>query len=162
MTAATGPKGQGINLDRCSAAAEHVLGDVAYGLAGTKYRYVQFQDAVTYVHGDNVCRGAAEADWKVTNDVSNAAPGLIPIGMIFQATANVPTTDQYGWVQFRGIADFIAGSNAIIDGDLLKVDSASDGLSDEAVAGTDEGLVGQALATVADNATGKCQLLIRG
>jgi hypothetical protein len=42
------------------------------------------------------------------------------------------------------------------------VDASEDGEADEGAAGTDENLVGIALATIADNATGRVMLTIRG
>lgn len=152
----------GVDLERCSAAAEFPLGMVVEGLQadGTfaKYRYVQFLDAVTYVAGHVVCMDSATT-WGVSNDVSANMAGDHPVGVVFQAT--VPTENQYGWVQISGIATVLIGSAAVIAGDYLKADASTDGAADEATAGTDENLVGVALATIADAATGRVMLMIR-
>lgn len=159
------PKGLGVDLERCTDDPEHELGLVVEGKQGdgtwARYRYVRFLDAVTYVAG-HVVTLASATTWAVSNDRSggSALAGLMPVGVVFQAT--VPTQNQYGWVQIAGIANIIAGSSAIIAGDYLKPDASEDGDTDEATAGTDENLVGVALATIADNATGRCMLAIRG
>lgn len=159
----TGPKQLGVNLELCTDDQLHPLGTIVEGMntyGSARYMYVKFEDAVTYVAGHFVNRGAGETTWNVTNDISAAMAGYQPAGLVFQAT--VPTQNQYGWVQRTGTGTFLAGSAAIIAGDWLKNDGTTDGALDEAVAGTDEDIVAQALATVSDTATGLCQLCIRG
>ena len=161
----TGPKSLGADLERCSSTQEHPLGQIVEGRTSTgqwaRYRYVKFVDAVTYLAAKAVCLASA-TQWDVTNDVSggSALANLYPVGMTFQATP--PTQNQYGCVQIAGIATFTAGSAAIIAGDPLRIDTAEDGDVEEATAGTDEAIIGVAMATVADNATGLMLLLIRG
>lgn len=161
----TGGKEAGINLELCHDTAQHILGQECEGVTagGTyaEYRYVRFVDAIAYVAGHSVCLASATT-WDVTNDRAGGAAlaNLFPVGVVFQTV--VPTQNQYGWVQCCGIATIIAGSAAIIAGDTLKVDASSDGLTDEGVNGTDENIVGVALATIADNAAGLCMLAIRG
>lgn len=161
MTAATGPKYLGPNVDKCTTDAEHELGEIAYGKNGCLFRYVQFVDAVAYKHGA-VCvlADADQNEWKVTIDVSggSAMAGLHPVGVIHHATADVPTQNQYGWVQCTGVADIVAGSASIVAGDFLMPDTSEDGDATEATAGTDENIFAIALATIADNATGKALL----
>lgn len=159
-TAMTGPAAVGPNLDICTDDQQFPLGTVIDGPQGKRYRYVQFQDAITYVAGHVVCRGAAETDYKVTNDANLMNAGLAPEGVVFQSTP--PTENQYGWIQIAGVATVLIGSAAVIAGDWLKVDGTTDGAADEATPGTDEALVGYALATIADTATGLVQLTIRG
>jgi hypothetical protein len=161
----TGPNHLGVNLERCDATAQYPLGLVVEGRQGdgthASYRYVQFLDAVAYVAGQVVTIASATT-WAVSNDRSggSALAGLMPVGVVFQTT--VPTQNQYGWVQISGIANVTVGSASVIAGDYLKVDASEDGEADEGAAGTDENLVGIALATIADNATGRVMLTIRG
>lgn len=160
MTRMQGPH-IGPSLDKCwddLSSASYKLGDVVEGENGRAYRFVQFVDAVTYVKGHLVCRADTDADeWKVTNDRSGGSmmAGLRPVGVVFQAT--VPTQNQYGFVQIAGVADILAGSAAIIAGDLLKPDSATDGAADECTEGTNEPCA-VALATIPDTAVGKALL----
>lgn len=159
-----GPNTLGVNLERIDSEAKHTLGLVVEGLTPlghyARFRYVKFEDAVTYVAGHFVNIGAGETTWEVTNDISNAMAGYVGVGLVFQTT--VPTENTYGWVQISGIGTFLAGSASIIAGDWLKNDGTTDGALDEATAGTDEDIQAQALATVADTATGLCLLRIRG
>lgn len=159
----TGPVTQGVNLQRCTTAAEFPLGTVvegrnAYGMA--RYRYVQFRDAVTYVAGHFVNLLAGATTWQVTNDISGAMAGYVPGGLVFQDT--VPTQNQYGWIQVSGMGLATMGSASVIAGDFLKNDGTSDGLIDEATHGGTDVEVAQALATIADNATGLVLLTIQG
>jgi len=94
----------GGNLTRFTDAAEHAMGDIAYGVNGKVFRYVQFRDAVTYVAGD-VCTTALAAvdDWRVTNDragggniTGHSVVGVLPSGLA------VPTQNQYGFIQVAG------------------------------------------------------------
>lgn len=160
----TGPKTSGINLEKCHTTAQHDLGQVVEGRQsgglGARYRYVKFEDAVTYLAGHVVNLGAAETDYQVTNDISAAMAGYVVVGVVFQTTP--PLENEYGWCQISGIADVLIGSAAVIAGDWLKNDGTTDGAADEATAGTDEALVGQAIATIADAAIGKVLLTIRG
>lgn len=156
----------GSNLEQIDATALHVVGVTVRGITAegnpAKYRYVKFVDAITYVRGNSVCQASATS-FDVTNDRAGGSglAGQFPVGMVHHSVT-VPTQNSWGWVQISGIALFQAGSAAVIAGDPLKPDATSDGLSDEATSGTDENLVGVAIATVADNATGLCQLMIRG
>ena len=160
----TGPKGAGVNLEECTDDQQHILGQIVEGVTAlghyAKYRYVQFQDAVTYVAGHFCNMGAGETTWKVTNDISNAMAGKVGAGVVFQTT--VPTENQYGWVQCAGIATVLVGSASIIAGDWLKNDGTTDGALDEATAGTDEEIWAQAIATIADTNTGLAVLRIPG
>lgn len=160
----TGPKTMGVNLERCDATAQHPLGTIVEGRTAlghwAKYRYVKFEDAVAYVAGHFCNMGAGETSWEVTNDISNAMAGYVGAGVVFQAV--VPTENQYGWVQCAGIATVLIGSAAVIAGDWLKNDGTTDGALDEATAGTDEEIWAQAIATIADTATGLAVLRIPG
>jgi hypothetical protein len=162
---ATGGIEAGVNLERCDDTAQHILGQVVEGVTNlghyARFRYVKFVDAVAYLASKAVAMASATT-WSVTNDVSggSALANLHPVGMTFQATP--PTQNQFGWIQIDGIATFTAGSASIIAGDELRIDTGEDGDCEEATAGTDEAIIGYALATVADNATGLCMLTIRG
>ena len=78
--------------------------------------------------------------------------GYVPVGVVFQTT--VPTENQYGWVQCAGIATVLIGSASVIAGDFLKNDGTTDGALDEATMGGTDVIVAQAIATIADTATG--------
>lgn len=160
----TGPKVSGANLEQCHDTAQHVLGTVIEGYTAlghwAKYRYVKFEDAVTYVAGHAVNIGAGETGFEVTNDISNAMAGQVPVGIVFQTI--VPTENQYGWVQCAGIATVLIGSASVIAGDFLQNDGTTDGALDEATMGGATPLFGQALATIADTATGLALLQIAG
>lgn len=145
------------NINLCTTDPVYELGRVVEGANGKAYRYVQFVDAVTYVAGHLVCRDfAADNDWKVTNDTSGNSAGNHPVGVVFQDV--VPTENQYGFVQIGGEAEVLIGSAAVILGDYLKDDGTTDGAADEATAGTDENIMGIALETIADTATGRVLL----
>lgn len=152
----TGPGISGANLERIDTAAQHLLGSVVEGVTAlghwAKYRYVKFEDAVTYVAGNFCNLGAGETTWEVTNDISNAMAGQVPVGVVFQTT--VPTEGTYGWVQIAGIATVLIGSAAVIAGDFLQNDGTTDGALDEATMGGATVIVAQAIATIADGATG--------
>ena len=160
----TGPETLGINLERVDTTAQHRLGQIVEGVTAAghwaKYRYVKFEDAVTYVAGHFCNMGAGETTWEVTNDISAAMAGYVGAGVVFQTT--VPTEGTYGWVQCAGIATVLIGSAAVIAGDWLKNDGTTDGALDEATAGTDEEIQAQAIATIADTATGLAVLRIPG
>ena len=160
----TGPETLGVNLERIDSSAKHALGQVVEGITDlghwAKYRYVKFEDAITYVAGHFCNMGAGETSWEVTNDISNAMAGYVGAGVVFQAT--VPTEGTYGWVQCAGIATVLIGSAAVIAGDWLKNDGTTDGALDEATAGTDHEIHAQAIATIADTATGLAVLRIAG
>ena len=160
----TGPLVTGINLERIDATALHRLGQVVEGVTPlghwAKFRYVKFEDAITYVAGHFCNMGAGETTWEVTNDISAAMAGYVGAGVIFQAT--VPTEGTYGWVQCAGIATVLIGSASVVAGDWLKNDGTTDGALDEATAGTDEEIQAQAIATIADTATGLAVLRIPG
>lgn len=158
MTASSGPASLAPSLDICTTDAKWQLGAIVEGHNGKKYRYVQFVDAVTYVAGHLVCLADADNDeWKVTNDRSGGSmmAGLRPVGVVFQSV--VPTQNQYGFVQISGVATALIGSAAVVAGDLLKPDSATDGAIDEATEGTNDPCA-IALATISDAATGKVLL----
>lgn len=160
----TGPLHLGANPEECHDTAQFPLGTIAEGVTAdgnwAKFRYVKFEDAVTYVAGHMTWMGAGETTWNVTNDISAAMAGYVPAGVVFQST--VPTQNQYGWVQCAGIATVLIGSASVIAGDWLKADGTTDGALDEATAGTDEDIEAQAIATIADAATGLAVLHIRG
>lgn len=147
-------------IDDVYAAPPITLGAVVDGENGRAYRCVKFVDisTATYAVAKMAVLSDADADeWAVTIDVSGgtAMAGLHPVGV----TVAVPTAAKpYGFVQIRGVADIVAGSAAIIAGDWLMPDSAEDGDLTEATAGTDENICAYALATIADNATGKAML----
>jgi hypothetical protein len=151
-------------LEKSHDAAQHPLGTVVQGFTAlghaAKYRYVKFLDAVAYLAGHAVNIGAGKTAFEVTNDISGAMAGQVPVGMVFQTT--VPTQNQYGWVQSAGIATYLAGSAALIAGDFLQNDGTTDGALDEATMGGATPLFGQSLATVADAATGLMMLNIGG
>lgn len=159
----TGPKHLGVDLEKTTTTQEHPLGLIVEGVTAlghpAKYRYVKFEDAVPYVAGHFCNMGAGEISWEVTNDISAAMAGYVPAGVVFQST--VPAEGEYGWVQCAGIATVLIGSAAVIAGDWLKNDGTTDGALDEATAGTDEDIVAQAIATIADTATGLAVLSIR-
>lgn len=165
MTAFLGEKTVGVNLDKCSDDQLHELGQVVRGPNGNLYRYVKFLDAVTYVAG-HVVTLASASTWNVTNDRSGGSSlgAHIPVGVVFQST--VPTQNQFGWVQITGIATVLIGSAAVVVGDVLVCDTATDGAAEEddytAVAHVDIRFVGVALATIADTATGAVLLTIGG
>lgn len=103
MTAATGPKTIGVNLDRFDDTPQHELGEEYEGRNGKVFRYVRFQDAITYQAGDVCTRGTAGTDlWNVTNDRAggSAVTGHEPMGVL--SGPNVPTQNQYGWLQVAG------------------------------------------------------------
>ncbi|MBA2706344.1 MAG: hypothetical protein H0U59_00885 [Gemmatimonadaceae bacterium] len=160
-----GPFTLGANLERIDATAQYPLGTVAEGTeaGGTyaKYRYVKFVDAVTYVLGHSVSIASATT-WDVTNDRAGGASiaRLETVGVVFQTV--VPTQNTFGWVQIAGIADVLVTGAAIIAGDYLMPAAATDGAAEEAVEGTDENILGVALATIASAAVGKVMLMIRG
>lgn len=159
MTQFFGGKLLGINLDRKTDEALHPLGAHVHSDDGGKcFRYVQFLDAVTYIAGHVVC--VAGTGWQVSNDASGGTTfaGLWPVGFV---VGDVPTQNQYGWVQCGGIvSNAVAGSAAIVAGDLLMPDT-EDGDVTEATAGTHENICAVALATIADNAAGAVLCAIR-
>lgn len=167
MTAFYGGQLLGVDVDAFSSNTSPFdlpLGTCVMSSGGGKtYRYVRFVDAVTYVKG-HVCSIASATQFDVTNDVSggSALAGLWPVGVLEGDGTTVPTQNQTGFVQISGIATIIAGSAAVIAGDLLKPDAATDGASDEATAGTHENIVGVAMATIADTASGNALLALRG
>lgn len=152
----TGPMGMGVNLERIDATQQHPLGMIVEGRTAlghwAKFRYVKFEDAVTYVAGHFCNMGAGETNWEVTNDISNAMAGYVPAGVVFQST--VPTEGTYGWVQCAGIATVLIGSAAVIAGDALKNDGTTDGALDEATRGGTDVICATAIATIADTTTG--------
>lgn len=143
------------------ATPQFELGTIGYGTQGRRYRYVKLVDIGTAAPALNKCSYIASATtWDVSLDVSggSAITGLKPVGIL----VSVPDADHpYCWVQFAGIASFVAGSASIVAGDWLMPDTSEDGDLTEATAGTDENLVGYAVATVADDATGVIHLTIR-
>lgn len=161
----TGPLQTGPDLEATPTTQEFALGQVVEGKDASgrwaKYRYVKFVDAVTYVAGHVVVLADADG-WDVTNDVSggSAIAGLHPVGVVFQTT--VPAENDYGWVQCAGLATVLAGSASIVAGDYLKVDASTDGAADEATEGTDQNIVGIAMAAISDTATGLVMLQIPG
>ena len=144
----------GVDVTRYDDTAVYTLGETAEGEDGKRYRYVKFVDAVTYAAAKIVVLASATT-WDVTIDMAggSALANLNAVGMCL----GVPTEDQFGWVQFEGIATFTAGSSGIIAGDELMPDS-EDGDLTEAAGGTDENICAVSLAVVADNATGLCML----
>lgn len=163
-TALTGPAAVGPNLELCTDDQQFPLGMIVQGITSlghwAKYRYVKFEDAVTYVAGHFCNMGAGETSWEVTNDISAAMAGYVPAGVVFQTT--VPTEGQYGWVQCAGIATVLIGSAAVIAGDALKNDGTTDGALDEATRGGTDVICATAIATIADTATGLAILEIPG
>lgn len=153
-----GPSILAPNINLCTTDPLWPLGTIIEGKNGKAYRYVQFVDAVTYVAGHLVCLDIAAAnDWKVSNDTSGNMAGNHPAGVVFQDV--VPTENQYGFVQIAGeCATVLIGSAAVIAGDYLKDDGTTDGAADEATAGTDENIMGIALETIADTASGRVML----
>lgn len=125
MTIATGPKQLGVNLEQFDDTAQHALGEVFRGANGKEYRYVQFLDAVTYVSGHVCTFGTTGTDvWKVTNDRAggSAVTGHGVVGVL--SSINVPTQNQYGWLQVAGECS-PAGTYAA--GDYLKPHATNDG-----------------------------------
>lgn len=159
-----GPKGLGVNLERCTATQEHELGMVVQGKTPdgevAEFRYVKFKDAVTYVYGHMTWLDADP--WEVTNDVSGALNGTgaqyLPVGTVFQTT--VPATAYYGWVQRSGIADVLIGSASVVAGTPLKADGTTDGaldLTTDGAAGVT--VTARAIETIADTAVGRVALI---
>lgn len=127
-TVFTGPMTQGANLDSyVSTTPEYQLGQVAQGINGRKYRYVQFLDAVAYLAGHVCTAGTTTAadQWTVTNDRAGGSniTGHEVIGVL-HGTVNVPTQNQYGWIQIAGecvpLGTYAAGDyvipHATVDG----------------------------------------------
>lgn len=124
-TPAPGPQLLGVNLDRFTDSAEHALGTLYMGANGKEYRYVQFLDAVTYVSGHVCTFGTTGTDvWKVTNDRAggSAVTGHGVAGVL--QSANVPTQNQYGWLQVGGEC---SPSGTYAAGDLVKPHATNDG-----------------------------------
>jgi len=158
----TGSHDLGANLELCTTDMKFPLGTIVEGKTAAgrpaKFRYVKFEDAITYVAGHFCNMGAGETDWEVTNDISAAMAGYVPAGVVFQEV--VPTEGQYGWVQCSGIATVLIGSAAVVAGDALKNDGTTDGALDEATRGGTDVVVAQAIATISDAATGLAILTI--
>lgn len=162
MTRLMGPAAVGPNIDECTTNNDPFfpLGSIVEGENGKAYRRVQFVDIGTATYAVNKMAVLADADadeWKVTIDVSggNAIAGLHPVGVV---VAVPDATHTYGWVQIRGVASAVMGSASVIAGDWLMPDSSEDGDIEEATAGTHENICAYALATIADDATGKVML----
>lgn len=125
MAAFTGPLVLGANLDRYTDDKLHELGSLASGPNGKLYRYVRFLDAVTYQAGDVCTRATAGTDaWNVTNDRvgGSAVTGHEVVGVLHGP--NVPTQNQYGWIQVGGEC---APRGTYVAGDYLKPHATNDG-----------------------------------
>lgn len=164
MVESIAPKRLGVNLNRCTAVAEHDLGETFYGRNGRVYRYVQFRDAVAYAVGHVVTLASNTQAWQVTNDRvgGSSLAAHIPVGVVFQTP--VPTQNQFGWVQVTGIAQVLHQGAAIVTGDLLVADPTVDGAASEAdyaaIAHLDFLHVGVALATTGSGVLGPVLLRI--
>lgn len=126
MTDATGPKTLGVNVDRFTDDALHPMGTTYDGKNGKKYVYVQFLDAVAYLAGHVCTFGTTGTDvWKVTNDRAggSAVTGHIVAGVLASG-ANVPTQNQYGWLQCEGEC---SPTGTYAAGDYLKPHATADG-----------------------------------
>lgn len=127
--------GTDLGFARVTSKAEYALGETRFDKAGNKYRYVEFDGAVTYVAGHITV--PRDVTWtKVSNDVSTGLSTTAFAGVCM----GVPTsTLKYGWVQVGGVAT-VVGNGSVAAGNSVKV-SGTDG---EAVAitgtGTDEQL----------------------
>lgn len=153
----------GANLDRYTDAPEFELGTIVESAGGKRYRYVRFVDAVTYAQGQVVT--LASTGWSVTNDrVGGSDISLVPVGVLH--SDNVPTQDQYGWVQISGVASVRCAGAGIAAGDILVAHGTTDGSAAEAdytsVAHADFKTVGIALAAIADGTSGSVLLNIVG
>jgi len=156
-----GPLASGVNTARYDSSAQYTLGEIAFGKDGKKYRYVKFVDAVAYAAG-HVVTLASATTWDVTND--RAGGSALANHPVVGVALGVPTQNQYGWVQIAGIATVLIEGAAVIAGDILVADPTNDGAASEAdytaVAHADFLRVGQAMATIADGATGLVLLQI--
>lgn len=104
------------------------LGREAWDLNGKKWRYVQFDVAVTLTSDETckfVCLKDATDDWLVTDDVSANLAGDHPVGLVFGA----PTAKQYGWVQYGGPTDTLSipkeGAAITVGAHLINGDTTS-------------------------------------
>ena len=90
---------------------------------GKTYRYVKFEDAVTYVAGQCVWWND-RATYTVTNDESGAEDDSILAGIV----AGVPTQNYYGLIQTGGLYESALktpGQDAIAPGTILIGDSVT-------------------------------------
>lgn len=123
-----------------------------YEYNGNLYKYVQFKDAVAYLAG-HVVSWANATGTAVTNDRSggSALAGTIPAGV----ACRVMTQNYYGFIQVTGLAT-LYGDGSIAAGDVVVLDTGTDGYCDT-MASTEESLiVGTALAD--DGPTFLCAL----
>ena len=136
--------GSANGFTRCTTTREYNLGETRYDNVGKKYRYVQFKDAVTYAAGQCVTWAVATSLTTVTNDISGGSSiGSIPAGVVL----GVPTQNQYGWIQTRGLYTTVATSGAddIAVGENVFVHGSTDGTVD-----------GSAASAVTTTALGAC------
>ena len=128
---------------------EYAVGTMRETIAGKRYRYVKFLDAVTYVQY-HVVTWANAACTSVTNDISGGSSlGAAVAGTV---QGNVPAQNGFGWIQTWGPGTAkTSGADDIAFGESLFVHGSTDGTCDGASAATYvTGNLGYAL-TVDDN-----------
>lgn len=115
------------------ASAQLPLGTVGCDAFGSFWRYVKFLDAITYVSG-HVCGWSNTDAWHVTNDESGSTdrPAGVLVPWKRADTAVVPTQNQFGWIQFRGLHLAVAkaaASDSWTDGLGGIMHSSADGVA---------------------------------
>ena len=122
---------------------EHKDSTLGWGL----YKYVKFEDAVTYKRGMLVSyTPSTPLGTRVTVDCSEAVEttALWPAGVC----CAIMTENYYGFIQVAGVA-LVIGDGAVAAGDrVIKDPSVDTGIADTVAADEEDGLAfGQALST---------------
>lgn len=112
-----------------------------------KFRYVQFEDAVTYVAG-HVCEFSDATMKQVTNDKSGGSSlGRCPAGLALKAM----TQNYYGYVLVQGYHSNCLGDGSVGVGQAVMSHASTDGAADTQTAGNKQ--IGVALADDAGSPT---------
>lgn len=128
------------------ASPKHTLGMVFDGTDSlglpAKFRYVQFEDAVTYVAG-HCCEFSDATLKQVTNDKAGGSSlGRVPAGIALRAM----TQNYYGYVLVQGYHASALGDGSVALGDAVMTHASTDGAFDTQTAGAGGRQVGTALA----------------
>lgn len=133
------------------SSPKHTLGMLFDGVdtlgLPAKFRYVQFEDAVTYVAG-HVCEFSDATMKQVTNDKAGGSSlGRVPAGLALKAM----TQNYYGYILVQGYHASVLTDGGVSVGEALMSHATTDGAADTQTAGNKQ--IGVALATDAGSPT---------
>ena len=137
-----------------TSSAKAPLGSKVVDGLGKTWRYVYFEDAITYA-AKQPCTWSVKDTWYVTNDISETGDADDLAGVV----NGIATENSYGYLQTGGRCDDVlkaAGDDSIAIGTMLRAHASTNAvLASEAITASTAGAPTNAELTAAFREAGK-------